>query len=190
MFDDWCFCSKRLHMFSFSSSKTCAGHFQGKVKSDAPWRREPMRNQWFVERSLVSCSSSAAHRHHGIFDTVLKYLLWVPNPHGIVDTSSWQSSCLSTLDRSLLFDLHFSQPLSNHAGLVFHGPARSIWPPCIVFLGMAPRFSSFLSLSRSLLSFKNRVILMFTMTANVTRSHTTSAHGFQGCVSKQCPCQS
>lgn len=112
----------------------------------------------------------------------------VSNPHGIVDTSSWQSSCLSTLDQSQLFDLHFSQLLSNHAGLVFHCAARSIWPPRIVFLGMAPSFSSF-SFSPSFF-FKNKVISMFTMTLNATHSHNASRHGLQGCSSKQCPCQS
>lgn len=37
------------------------------------------------------------HARQQNFDTVLKYLLGVPNLHAIVDTSSWQGSCLPSL---------------------------------------------------------------------------------------------
>lgn len=141
------------------------GHFQGKVKSVFPKSDATEKRKDLLQHHMEAAAALPhACMHYNNSGTVLKYLLRVSNPHGIVDTSSWQSSCLSTLDQSLLFDLHFSQPLSNHAGLVFHCAARSIWPPRIVFLGMAPGFLRFLSLS--LFFFKNRVVLMFTMTLN------------------------
>lgn len=132
---------------------------------------------------------STVPRTHGLhLSHIFKIFMGkVSNPHGSVDTSSWQSSCLCTLDQSQLFDLHFSRPLSNHPGLVFHCAARSIWPPHIFFLGTAPGFSSFFFFFFFLFFCKIRSFQCLPWLRMSCIALTASAHSTRGTVVNNAP---
>lgn len=125
---------------------------------------------------------------HGISDTVLKYLLREFLIHMALLTHQ--------VDK-----VHVCPPLTSLSCLTYIFPSYSPTTLALFFTARPDPFgllvSSFWALHQVFLRFlflplffKNKVISMFTMALNATHSHNASIHGFQGCSSKQCPCQS